>query len=120
MRSVVSPEEVITWCNGCTSLAPVIALYTKKKPFMVSRIAIQEHQSEWFRAMSDVDRVFVIGVHLQPEDHHIWDILRDCKAEVYYVGPEGEEVVRWAQLQGRTNFHHYANGFREAVQLMTA
>lgn len=120
MRSVASPDEVVDWCNGGTSLAPVIALYTNKKPFMVSRIAIQEHQREWFRVMSDVDRVFVVGVHLHPEDHHIWDVLRNCKAEVNYVGPEGEEVVRWAQSQGRASFHHFAKDFKEAVRLMTA
>lgn len=120
MRPVSTPEEVINWCNGGTSLAPVIALYTKRKPFMVSRIPMEEHQREWYRAMSDVDQVFVIGVRLNPDDHHIWDVLRACKAVLYYVGPEGKQVIAWAEAQGRAGVHHLADDFKKAVQILTS
>jgi hypothetical protein len=67
-----------------------------------------------------VDQVFVIGVRLNPDDHHIWDVLRTCKGELYYVGPEGKQVMAWAEEQGRTGVHHLADDFKKAVQLLTS
>jgi hypothetical protein len=113
-----SPSEVIDWCLLETGIAPAMALYTKKKPVLICPDVVRFQMGQWFRALEEAKRVYVIGVHPNPDDHHIWDVLGSCRAEFFYVGPEGDQVLAWAKARGRTVVH-FAKTFEEAVSRLT-
>lgn len=114
-----SPRELIDWCILENGIAPVLSLYTKKKPALICGDYIRRQRGLWCRAMDDTKKGYVIGVHLNTEDHHIWDVLEHCKAEMLYVGPEGDDVLKWARERGRTGVQHFAESFEEALTRLT-
>jgi hypothetical protein len=115
IRVAKSSREVIEWCKREDAIAPVLALYAKGKPVLYCPEFVQEQQRHWCRAVGEAKRVYVIGVRVNPDDRHVWDILERSRAGIFYVGPEGDAVSDWATQRGRRDVHHFAPTFKEAV-----
>jgi hypothetical protein len=115
---VGSPEEVQRYCREQTTLAPALAMYARgKKVWFSDRFVHNQHQ-QWVKALSTASRIVIIGVHLNTDDEHIWEPLRESRGRLLYAGPEGPDVLSWARMKGRDKAFHIANSFAEAVSLL--
>ena len=65
--------------------------------------------------MLAASQVFVVGVKVTEEDAHVWNPLRSSRGSLFYVGPEPEPFLQWAQEHRRRDAYHLADSFEEAL-----
>jgi hypothetical protein len=115
----VSPREVIEFCDREDAIAPVLALYVRGKQVLYCPSFVNAQVGAWSQSLRNAGRAFVIGVRVHPADDHIWGALARSPARLYYVGPDGEPFLTWAQERRRRQVYHCANSFEEAIPLLS-
>jgi len=119
----VSAAEVITLCQRENSIAPAITLYAKGKRVLICSHSFESHPRYWYGPLGKATSVYVIGVAVNPEDHHIWDPLATCNAELFYVAPApaGRDFLQWAEEHRKRKgaHHHFADSFEQALTILS-
>jgi hypothetical protein len=112
-----NPFEVIKFCKEENSLAPAISVYAKGKQVFFNPQFVNFQQASWVSALSKTNKIFIVGLRVNPEDRHIWTTLKNSKAHLFYVGRENdnEEFLKWRSLEGRKHADVLANSFEEAL-----
>lgn len=110
-----SLEETKVFFKKEKSLAPAIALYAKGKQVLFCPSFVEKVQRDWREEVLGASRVFIIGVHPNPEDSHIWGPLKKTKASLWYVGPEEDAFRHWWESERRRDAHHLSPDFGDAV-----
>ena len=96
----IKPEEVESFCRN-SDLYPGIAIYMKSKPVRIGSPTIDLLQKNWQRIIGNAEKVFIIGVNPNIEDHHIWNYIHK-KDQVFYCGCKSS-FKKWQRDQGRND-----------------
>lgn len=112
---IAQASEVSKFCSEEDSIAPAIAMYVKGKAVKFCPKYVIRHQKFWEESVFKAKRIFVIGLRVNPEDAHIWQVLASSKAQLLYVGFEQEDFENWTKQNRRKNAHWIAKTFQEAL-----
>lgn len=115
IRAARSAKEVMQFVAKNTVLAPVLAIYAASKHVYQCPRAIRHLQDSYKRHIETVDRVYVIGLRVNPLDTHIWSPLADSDVPLSWVGFEGDEFQAWVEKTGRTNAKWIGRQFDAAL-----
>lgn len=91
--AIIPPSDVEEEMNN-NGLPPAMSIYARGKDLNIGRKDIKQTQKEFQDMVSNANLVIVVGVKPNPEDHHIWDYLRDMKGKLVLVSPD-KECNRW-------------------------
>ena len=120
---VLTASEAVARCKVEDCIAPVMAIYVQGKWVPISSHDLKPHTRLWYGPLGAAKSVYVIGLGVNPEDHHIWDPLETCNAELFYVGPApaGGMFLEWAEghRKRRKAHHHFADSFEQAVAIIS-
>jgi hypothetical protein len=112
------PHEVATYCNGNTALYPAMAVYARGKPLQVAPEPLRALQQKLSEAVLAAKKVFVVGVHPNPDDSHLWDAVARTDAALYYVGNERAFRDWTRQHRGQRQSHFMGADFASIVPEM--
>jgi hypothetical protein len=112
---IVDSDEVMQFCTGDGSTAPALALYTRGKAVLYCASFVRRQQLEYEAASARARRIYVIGVHVNETDSHIWAPLASASAPLFYVGPDAAAFLEWAGQHRRRRAHHLATSFETAI-----
>jgi hypothetical protein len=118
---IAQPHEVIKFCQQEDSQAPVIAMYAKGKPIKFCPKAVLQQQKFWQESVFKAKKVFVVGLSVNSEDTHIWQVLASSKAQLLYFGfskKDEEDFDEWKKRNSRKNAHWIKGGFGEAIPII--
>ncbi|MGH7520576.1 MAG: hypothetical protein ACREMI_04815 [Gemmatimonadales bacterium] len=114
----VDARGVLEFCSRENVVAPVLALYVKGKQVLFGRSFTEAAMGRWRDIVSTTARVFVVGVHPNPDDDHIWGTLARSGCRLFYVGPDRDSFLRWASNERRGRVHYFAESFETAIPLL--
>jgi len=115
---IASPREVLEFCQREDFLAPAIALYAEGKAVLHCSKFVQRQQKAWQDEARNANRIFVIGLRVNPKDSHIWGPLASSRAPFSYVGHDADSFRDWCKNVGRRNATVLGGTFREAFPLI--
>lgn len=113
-----STKEILDFCKEEDAIGPALAMYSPDKRVLFCKSFIEEQQKAWREAVHKATRIYVIGLKVHPVDDHIWGVLSNSSAALYYVGGEPDEIHNWAQENNRKKVHHIANKFDESLPII--
>ncbi len=113
-----STKEIIDFCKREDSIAPALAMYSPDKRVLYCKSFIEEQQSQWKEAINKASRIYVVGLRVHPVDDHIWGVLADAKADLYYVGSGTKSITDWSELNHKSNVYHIADTFEKALPVI--
>lgn len=115
----VQRREAAEYCRSNTALYPAMALFRPDKHVQVGSNTIEAVQQTWADAIEDASKIAVIGVYPQPHDTHIWDIISDSDAQIFYIGSQDafEEWCDDNRPDGKDTFvsNRFDDGFNDLV-----
>jgi hypothetical protein len=116
IRVARSAREILDFCRTEDAIAPAIAMYHPTKRVLYCRSFVQRQQATFHSAINKAARIYVIGLRVHPVDEHIWQPLAKSVAPLFFVGPEPETFVAWAQENGRKSAFCIADSFADALK----
>jgi hypothetical protein len=96
VRAFLDIGEVIGHCLAGTGLAPVMSLYMEGKPVGVCPSMIKQIQGFWKNAVESARMLFLIGVHPNIADAHIWEPLAHATGHIAVIGDQSA-LMTWAK-----------------------
>jgi len=96
-------------------MAPAIAIYAKGKEVKFCNSFVLQQQKFWRESVSKAKKIFIVGLKVNPEDTHIWEVLKLSKAKLYYVGGDVNDFLEWKSVEGRKGTDVIAKTFEEAM-----
>ena len=115
---VATPHEVREFCQREDSIAPAIALYAKGKSVLHCPSFVK-HQQEFFKIeIYRASKIFIIGLRVNHQDHHIWVPLSNAKGKLFYIGREPNEFRQWLRSVNKKNGYILADTFEESLPLI--
>jgi len=115
VRIAQSRKEIEQFCLHESSLAPAVAMYAKGKQLLFCPRFIREQQSAFEIEAGLARRIYVIGLAVNREDAHIWNVLQRAKATLFYVGKDFEAFEGWRRGVNRKQAFTLAETFEEAL-----
>ncbi len=116
----LNQSETIYRCEREKGLAPAIAIYAEGKPVKVSPSIVEQQLKEWQQAVSEADKLIVIGVRVHDPDRHIWAPLSLAESPLWYMGLESDrdEFSAWKEKIKKTNAYFIEADFRKAISII--
>lgn len=123
-------SETLRLCREDDSFSPAMSLYAKGKAVKTCPAFVSEQQRLFADICSSVSEIYVIGVKVVPEDHHIWKPLSESAAQLTYFGrsskeselfggPSDEsEFFTWIESSGRSKATFVDGYFEKALTHM--
>ena len=119
LRIARSTMEIAEFCRNQDSLAPAIAVYSPGKKVLFCPSFVARQQEQWREEVAGARRIYVIGMRVLPSDNHIWNVLAQSRARLYYVGMEPNEFLAWAETAQRRDVFAIAQTFADALPILT-
>jgi hypothetical protein len=104
-------DAIAQWSNPNEGLAPIMSLFIDGKDDVITCAALDQWRASWAKSIAVARSVVCIGIRIYPADTHIWDVIRDSKAKLAFVGPEVGETHSWAKSNNRDRAFHLATSF---------
>jgi hypothetical protein len=116
----LNQNETLDRCAIEDSLAPAIAMYAEGKTVKISPDYVEQQQALWKTAVSDANKVFVVGVRVHNADAHIWGELAKTKASITYFGrcPDREAYEEWKTGYGKKHAYFIEATFQESIGII--
>jgi hypothetical protein len=103
-------EAALSWRTS--GIPSAMSLFAPGKHSPVAPEYIQERRTDWASAARSASLIICIGVHPNPQDEHIWEPIKDSKADVWYIGGESPfRPYEDFQFQLGPRFSHLASTF---------
>jgi hypothetical protein len=115
---VESINGVYKRCNIEDSIGPAIALYSPSKQMLYGKQFVETQKNYWLKLANEASVIYVIGLAVNTEDHHIWGTLGTCPGVINYVGGEGDVFLNWSKNNGRTLDNVIANTFKDSLSVI--
>ncbi|OZY42532.1 hypothetical protein CJF43_05780 [Pseudomonas fragi] len=105
------------YCLLHDSLSPAISMYAKGKIVSVCPSYVEYQQNQFSEACRMASVIIILGVRVVAEDVHIWDSIRDSKAEVTYFGSDSDrlDLQKWVTKSKKTNMYFSSGYFEKAL-----
>ena len=87
---VASKKEV---CDNLYN-EPIMNIYMPGKPSQILCDDLRLIQRVWREKVSNANKILIIGLRPNTDDHHIWDSISTTEAKIGYVG-EYQEFKNW-------------------------
>lgn len=117
------PVTVFDWCKfrqlseeNFLNLPPVMSAFSPEKISQVGHSFIMEQRERFRVHVASSNKIAIIGVQLREHDIHIWEPLKNSKAELLYVtkGDPGDSIARWkTERPDGASTHVLCSGFKE-------
>ncbi|PBP46341.1 hypothetical protein [Pseudomonas syringae] len=116
----ITREAARTRCLEDDSLSPSISMYAKGKHVSICPDFISEQQYMFSRACKRASRIIILGVRVVVEDSHIWEPIRQSRAELIYFGDENDRVAlqTWSSDSDRRNVSYVSGYFERCLAYM--
>jgi hypothetical protein len=103
-------------------MLPAMSLYASSKKNIVGEATITKIQAEFHEAVKLAELVVIIGANPYPDDHHIWDHVRETQAKVVMIANEAA-CSKWLDTSRRGKPSRwvastFADGFRDLCDLL--
>ncbi|MEJ7698654.1 MAG: hypothetical protein WKF71_03270 [Pyrinomonadaceae bacterium] len=115
------PYEIINFCKEEKPQAPAIAMYAKGKEVKFCNKFVLEQRQFWLESVSKAKRIFVVGLKINADDSHIWQVLASSKAKLLYFGfskEDEEDFDEWKKQNSRKNAQCIKGGFVTAIPII--
>lgn len=113
--------ESLRLCRRDDSFAPAMSLYAKGKVVKTCPNFVTEQQKFFAEACSVAENIYIIGVRVVPEDHHIWGPLVESPAHITYFGGEQDEseFIEWAKSNKNKKYSFVQEYFVGAIDYLS-
>lgn len=118
--SRVSLAEAIERCRTEGCFPPALAFFTPNKRTIVGARAFQERVEQWHSLVAWAEQIVIVGVHVNPNDKHIWEVLGMAAAPILDCDPSPEAFEDWSRKLGRTGDRILRGTFEEAFPRIEA
>ncbi|EED0940983.1 hypothetical protein ED113_RS23235 [Escherichia coli] len=109
-------EEIINYCKSDTSLAPAVAMYHPEKTVIHCPSIVNLQQQQFKEKVKTSNKIIVIGLKINPDDHHIWDELKETKADIYIVDKQRLPVMEWKKQIAKQNVFYLSDTFENSLK----
>lgn len=109
-------QEIINYCKSDTSLAPAVAMYHPEKPVLYCPSIVNLQQQQFKEKLKTSNKIIIIGLKINPADHHIWDELNKTKADIYIVDKQKQPVMEWKKHTAKTNIFYLSDTFENSLK----
>jgi len=93
---------------------PIMAFYMKDKPTQVNSRTLKEIQSVWQERINETDKLLIIGINSNPEDSHIWNVIKNTRTKIGFVGSD-RGFKKLKKLKLKTIPNHLAEQFADSI-----
>jgi hypothetical protein len=112
----LNQEQTLHRC-ATDSFTPAIAIYASGKPAKTCPRYVQNQYSMWKESVDRASTVAVVGVRVHLPDEHIWSVLGNTKAHVYYfgLGTDRQLFDSWRDVFKKNNTFFIEADFKKSI-----
>ncbi|MFB5077474.1 hypothetical protein [Raoultella sp. C349492] len=116
----LNQKDTITRAVEEDSVAPAISLYAEGKQVRVCPSFVTVQQEMWRQSVKLAPKIFIVGVKINLIDSHIWDVISESKATIYYFGLHNDrhDFESWRENRKLKNCYFRESKFDESIGLM--
>lgn len=113
----LTQAETLYKCTSEDSVAPAMAMFAVGKDVKISPDFVENQYEMWKEQVLRSSKIFVVGVRVHEIDEHIWGILGEVKAKVFYFGLEYDraEFNMWKRNHKKKDAYFVISDFKNAV-----
>ena len=100
---------------------PIMSQITPEKQTYYGALKIQAIRDKWLSAAREAEVVAVVGVSRNPNDRHVVETIKQCRARILYIGGKSD-FEKWFQNNARFEFIGltFDAGFAQLVEIVCA
>lgn len=112
-------NEIIETFLVKSGIAPVMSLYMEGKPVNVSPQILKDLQNTYKNRCLEAKTILIIGVKPVIQDEHIWECIKNSKANVYYVGSNTDfQSFTQLKVQAKHIGEYFNTSFKNITNLI--
>ncbi|HBS0737338.1 TPA: hypothetical protein MAA64_002498 [Klebsiella pneumoniae] len=113
----LNQKDAITRAVEEDSVAPAIALYAEGKQVRVCPSFVRAQQEMWGQSVRLAPKIFIVGVKINLIDSHVWDVISESKAIIYYFGLHNDkhDFEFWKETKKLNNCYFRESKFEESI-----
>jgi len=113
----LNQTETLLRCRTENSLSPAIAMFAEGKAVRTCPSYVKKQYEFWLKTVQTSTHILIFGVRVHEVDIHIWSILAESNAMIYYFGLQVDqhEFEQWKNRHELKNATFIESDFESAI-----
>lgn len=102
-----------------SDISPVMCMYEGNKSIKINKSVIDTIQQKYKDALSQSSQIIIVGMAYIKHDKHVWDPIRESKANILVIDPYPDSIYAWKQEHDLEHVDIIASEFGKHIETIS-